>query len=119
MATTIQAPYPPNAFVASAPTPDPVKVIYVTPEAEDSDTCECTAGWWMFGLGWWLTVPWAVGMCLPLCDKGSRPNVRRNNRRAAIGSAVMLLLITIAMVAIIVMFAMVAGKGAASTSKPW
>jgi hypothetical protein len=99
----IRAPCPPTvtatagAAVAEA---GPAKVIYVAP-AEEADTCKCTAGWWMFGLGWWLCLPWAVGAALPFCSKGKRPNVRRNNRNAAIGSAVMLLLTIIAIIVVV------------------
>lgn len=110
MADTMKAPYPPTATTASAPGSSPAKVIYVAPAA-DADTCECTAGWWMFGLGWWLTPFWAVGALLPFCSKGSRPNVRRNNRRAAIGSAVMLLLSIIAIVVVVVLVTRSGGRG--------
>ena len=46
--------------------------------------CECSAGWVLFGVGWAVPLCWLIGIFLPLCTKN------RSDKRAAIGSGVML-----------------------------
>ncbi|KAF8072360.1 hypothetical protein HT031_000019 [Scenedesmus sp. PABB004] len=63
------------------------------------DGCDCTAGWWLFGLGWIFPPLWFVGALLPCCEpyKSSR-----NDRRAGIGSAVMAAVTVVVAVVVIV-----------------
>lgn len=102
VADTMQAPYPPTATSAvDAPASSAAKVINVAPEP-DTNTCECTAGWWMFGLGYILYLPWVAGILLALCGTAPRRNVQRNNERAAWFSFFMLVLSVIVIIILVV-----------------
>uniref|UniRef100_A0A383V3D1 Uncharacterized protein n=1 Tax=Tetradesmus obliquus TaxID=3088 RepID=A0A383V3D1_TETOB len=71
--------------------PQPVQGVPVVPRraiqvsaVPDRGGCSCTAGWVLFGVGFVFPICWIVGAFLPLCAKN------KNNRRAAIGSGVMI-----------------------------
>ncbi|KAI8468847.1 MAG: hypothetical protein J3K34DRAFT_425721 [Monoraphidium minutum] len=60
----------------------PALAVYAPAPPAGADRCACTAGWVLFGTGFLFPICWIVGMFLPCCTQS------RNDRRAAIGSAI-------------------------------
>jgi hypothetical protein len=87
--------YHPGAFPPPPGVPYTVAPGYNTLAPERD--CECTAGWALFGVGFFIPLTWIAACLVPLCSR------KRNDRRAAICSAVALLVYVPIAVALYVM----------------
>jgi hypothetical protein len=63
--------------------------IIITDSRPQDRCCTCSAGWYLFGFGWILSLLWIIGLFLPLCTK------KRSDAWAALASGIALLVVAI------------------------
>ncbi|GMH39234.1 hypothetical protein BSKO_07132 [Bryopsis sp. KO-2023] len=61
-------PHDPYRTVQGYAAQPPPQVTY-TGQPQHDDQCRCSAGWWMFGLGFFLPIGWIIGLFVPCCTE--------------------------------------------------
>jgi len=79
----VQPSAPPlTTIAAGTPVKPAATTIIITDSRPQDPCCTCSAGWYLFGFGWILSLLWIIGMFLPLCTK------KRSDAWAALASGI-------------------------------